>query len=187
MDGNGQRALAEALAGVRSASGAVRWRGAPRALGQIRTGYVPEDRQTDGIAPGMSLGENLLVAQRRFSRRRGREAAEEAIARHDIRATGPDALAGSLSGGNAQKLVLARALSGEPELLVVVNPTRGLDLGARAAIHRELRDAARRGIPVVLLTSDLDELFELGTRTAFLSRGRLREGRDPALMAGWPD
>lgn len=196
VEGNGQGLLAEVLAGVAPYTGRIHVEGKPREMRDVVCGYIPEDRQRDAIAPGLSIARNLLVGIRQwhpFLTSRWREGiilesqlrrnARRAIEDYDIRTSGPEALAGSLSGGNAQKLVVARALANGPELVVAHNPTRGLDLGARETIHAALRESAR-GRPVVLLTSDLDELFALSSRTAFLLRGRLREGNDPRLMMG---
>lgn len=193
VEGNGQGLLAEVLAGLVPCRGVTVWEDREQPLQGLRCGYVPEDRARDGVAAGLSIERNLLVGISSWAAPQGRIRetalrgfASETIERYGVRASGPGALAGSLSGGNAQKVVVARALESGRELVVAHNPTRGLDLGARETIHAALHEVARLR-PVVLLTSDLDELFALSSRTAFLSRGRLRESRDPALMAGWPD
>ncbi len=193
VDGNGQGLLAEVLAGLAPYRGETLWAGGARTMRDVRCGYVPEDRQRDGLARSLSVEENLLIgAPRASGARRGalvdrralRRWADGAAARFGVQGGGASTRVGALSGGNGQKVVVVRALESDPELVVAANPTRGLDLGARETIHAALREAARTR-PVVLVTSDLDELFALSGRTAFLSRGRLREGRDPALMAGW--
>ena len=189
VDGNGQGLLAEVLAGLAPYRGETFWHGAPRRLRDVRTGYVPEDRRRDGLALALTVEENLLpgsALSKGWFVDRGalRGYAAETIERYEVRGGGPATRAGSLSGGNGQKVIVARALEGGPELVVAANPTRGLDLGARETIHTALREATRTR-PVVLITSDLDELFALSARTAFLSGGRLRESRDPSLMGGW--
>jgi simple sugar transport system ATP-binding protein len=98
------------------------------------------------------------------------------LAAHDVRARGPDTEAHQLSGGNQQKLVLARALEARPSLLLVENPTRGLDLAATAAVHDRLRQARAEGLAVVVYSSDLDEVLELGCdRLLVVWRGRVAE------------
>jgi simple sugar transport system ATP-binding protein len=190
VDGNGQIELAEAIAGVRPThSGAVEWAGgeAPR------TGYVPQDRQIDGLALGLSVEENLLISgykRERLSRgpflRLGeiRRWARELIDRFEIRTPSPKERVASLSGGNQQKIVVSRTLDSEPELLVVVNPTRGLDIRATNYVHGKIREARDAGTAVVLFSTDLDELYALSDRRVFISRGQLIEDYGAASFVG---
>ena len=193
VSGNGQAALAALVAGLavpergalRVAGEAVR-RTDPRAMTARGVARTPEDRQRDGLIGAMSVAENLAVERLRDPAlsRRGvlrpramRAQAEAAIREHDIRGPGPDAPARLLSGGNAQKLLLARALEGAgggaPRLVLADQPTRGLDVGAEAEVHRRLREAAERGAGVLLISEDLDEVLAVATRVVVAQGGRL--------------
>jgi simple sugar transport system ATP-binding protein len=168
VDGNGQVELAEALAHVRS------FKGEMSPVSSI--GYVPQDRQTDGLALTMSVEENIGIAEVSLS-------GTEAIQQFDIKAQSARAQVKSLSGGNQQKVVLARELAKSPELLVVVNPTRGLDVKASAFVLDQIRKAAEGGSAVVLISTDRDELAAVAHRTLYLSRGRLLGSAQEALSA----
>ncbi|MHB0950144.1 MAG: ABC transporter ATP-binding protein [Gemmatimonadaceae bacterium] len=171
IEGSGQHALLRLLAGrLQPVSG--------RAELPVATAFIPEDRLREAIAPELTLTENVALrgagARRGIERWAGWRARTAALlAAHDVRASGPEAPAHALSGGNQQKLVLARELSGEPALVVAENPTRGLDVRATAAVHGQLRDAARRGAAVVLYASDLDEVLALATRVVVVHDGRV--------------
>ncbi len=178
IDGNGQRPLEEVLAGVLPiGSGTLDVLRPPLAV-------LSGDRQRTGLVLDLSIGENLALpeaagAGRERLYRHGflrsselQRVARESIARFEIRGA-PGLQARALSGGNQQKLCVARALGGEPRVLVAVNPTRGLDVAATAAVREELRDRARAGGAVLLISTDLDEVLELGTRVCVLFRGRL--------------
>jgi simple sugar transport system ATP-binding protein len=181
--GNGQLELAETIAGLRTPPAGrveiggvdVTGRGA-RAARRAGLAYVPEDRLGTGLAPSLTIAENLLLTRRRgffVNRRRAAAQARDAIERFDIKASGPDAVTRVLSGGNAQRVLLARELAGEPRVLVAAAPTRGLDVGATEAV-RELLDAFRaRGGAVLLLSEDLDEVLALSDRIVVLYRGRI--------------
>ena len=181
--GNGQRTLAEVVAGLRAPfSGKVFVRGTettgrgPKAARRAGLAYVPEDRLGTGLSPSLSISENLLLTRKRpfFLKRRAMEgAAREAIGRFDIRAPGPDAATRGLSGGNAQKALLARELMAGPEVLVVASPTRGLDVGATGAIRELLDERRRAGCAVLLISEDLDEVRSLSDRILVLYEGRV--------------
>jgi simple sugar transport system ATP-binding protein len=141
-------------------------------------GFIPEDRHRDALVLGFSLSEN--VALRNAGRRRGRmnwsewkQKTATLVAEYEVRGSSVDASAAELSGGNQQKLVLARELSEEPTILVAENPTRGLDIRATAAVHARLLQAASAGAAVVLYSSDLDEVFALATRMIAVHAGRV--------------
>jgi general nucleoside transport system ATP-binding protein len=185
--GNGQRELAETIAGIRPPTGgtlrigdrALRG-GDPRAAIRAGIAYVPEDRLGTGLAPSLSIASNLVLKSYRdpsVSRgpllrlRRIRERAVELIRRYRIAAPGPTAQTRLLSGGNLQKVVLAREFSGRPRLLVAASPTRGLDIGAIEAVHAYLRDAAADGVAVLMLSEDLDEILGLADRIAVMYEG----------------
>ena len=188
VDGNGQTELADCLSGMaRPQSGEIRVEGValtptPKAVRDARIGVIPADRQKRGLALSMTITENLtLGVQESGAFRKGpfllakalRERAEQLITRFDIRAEGPNALASSLSGGNQQKVVIARALAGEPRIVVAVNPTRGLDVGAISYVHKALREAQASGAAIVLISTELDEVLALSDRVAVLFDGRL--------------
>ncbi|AIE87642.1 ABC transporter ATP-binding protein [Fimbriimonas ginsengisoli] len=191
VDGNGQIELAEAIAEVRAlAAGKVTWEGTE---GKPRTGYVPQDRQIDGLALGLSVEENLLIAgYRRETLTRGpflrlkeiHRWAQGLIERFEIRTPSSKEPIASLSGGNQQKVVVSRTLDGEPELLVVVNPTRGLDIRATSYVHGKIREARDAGTAVVLFSTDLDELYALSDRRVFMSRGELIDDEGAISVVG---
>jgi ABC-type uncharacterized transport system ATPase subunit len=173
VEGAGQRQLLRVLAGR---AGARR--------GEIRlphtAGFVPEDRHRDALVLDFTLAENLALkgagGRRGLVRWSEFERLTETLVR-DLDVRGADAIRSTraLSGGNQQKLILARELDGSPRLLVVENPTRGLDIRATQAVHERLRLVARSGAAVVLYSSDLDELLQLATRIVVLHAARLRE------------
>jgi simple sugar transport system ATP-binding protein len=154
--------------------------------------HIPEDRARDGLIAEMTIAENIALAEPSWNPRTAARRAAELIERFDIRAQSPLQRAGSLSGGNQQKVILARELERKPEIIVAAEPTRGLDIEATRFVHDELRTAAARGAAILLITSDLDEAFALGDAIHVIYRGvlsaRLTPGeaaeRAPVLMAG---
>ena len=196
--GNGQRALAEVVVGLRETrAGRVELDGRDISRWPIRRrieagiGYCPEDRLRFGVAPGLSIQDNLIsksygrtpvkggfLLDRGSARRHARELAE----RFDIRATDLGAPVTSLSGGNLQKVVLAREISASPRLLVAAQPTRGLDLGAAEATRRLLLEQRDAGRAVLVLSEELDELLVLSDRIAVIYEGRIT-GTFPAHLA----
>jgi general nucleoside transport system ATP-binding protein len=210
--GNGQRELAETIAGIRAPTeGTVRVgrkalrKGDPRAAIAAGVAYVPEDRLGTGVAPSLSIASNLVLKsyrERRHSRgpllllRRIHDGAAHLIQHYRIAAPGPATPARLLSGGNLQKVVLAREFSGEPKLVVAAAPTRGLDVGAIETVHAYLRDAAADGKAVLLISEDLDEILSLADRIAVMYEGAVAGERSRAdanveeiglLMAGGHD
>lgn len=186
VDGNGQAELAEALTGLRPLkSGTLAWRGQPfDPKSNPKTGYIPQDRRRVGLAVTMSVEENLLFeATQQPQYRKGallniralRALAASLVQQFDIRTQSASAPASSLSGGNQQKIVVARALHNRPEWIVAMNPTRGLDVGATRFVHEQLRKAKEGGAAVLLISTDLDEIQALSDRSAVLSAGRLAE------------
>ncbi|HWI73625.1 MAG TPA: ATP-binding cassette domain-containing protein [Baekduia sp.] len=182
--GNGQAALLRALAGLERASGVVRLNGAGLKLGSERrahaagVAYLPSDRHEEGLMMGLSIRENAsLSALDRVARngiikgaaeRQAVEAQREALS---IRTDTIETPVSSLSGGNQQKVVLARALLSQPKLILADEPTQGVDAGARVEIYKILREAADRGIPVIVVSSDSLELEGLCDRILVFSRG----------------
>jgi simple sugar transport system ATP-binding protein len=189
VSGNGQRELAEAVAGVRPpAKGLVRVEGRsvqagdPRSAIAAGVAYIPEDRLGTGVAPRLSIASNLVLkSYRRPPVSRGpllrlraiRDRAVRLIRAHRIAAPGPDAQARLLSGGNLQKVVLAREFDGQPRLVVAAAPTRGLDVGAIESVHSYLLEASALGVAVLLISEDLDEILELADRIAVMYEGEV--------------
>ena len=192
--GNGQRELAETIAGMRPPTGGtVRVRGRPIPGGDPRkaigagVAYVPEDRLGTGVAPGLSVASNVVLKSYRESpASRGpflqlgriRELAERVMQRYDVRASGPDVPAWQLSGGNLQKLVLAREFSGKPVVLIAAAPTRGLDVAGIETVHAYLREAAASGVGVLMISEDLDEILALADRIVVMYEGGVAGERD---------
>ncbi len=148
--------------------------------------YVPEDRRRHGVILEMAIAANITMAihRRIFPRGWLRPAAEHELAlgqirRLGIKAVGPDALAGSLSGGNQQKVALARWLAAEPKLLILDEPTQGVDVGAKGEIHRIIRGLAEQGLAVLMISSDLPEILGMSDRIAVM-----RGGAITALLPG---
>jgi ABC-type uncharacterized transport system ATPase subunit len=173
IEGNGERELLQVLAGRRRAySGTVELPG--------RIGYVPQDRHADAIADDLSLTENVALngagARRGWMSWRARRVeAVQLLERYQVNAAGPDTAISTLSGGNQQRLVLARELSSDPQLLVADQPTRGLDVRATADVHERLRAARDGGSAIVLHSSDLDEVLALADRVIVVVGGSVHE------------
>ena len=173
VEGSGQAELLRAVAGLMPIAG-----GRLRAPDDV--GFVPEDRHRDALLLDASLTENLrygtLALRRgRVQWKRMRTRTEELSQQRDVRAANVQVPARTLSGGNQQKFILARALDDAPAALVVENPTRGLDFRATAAVHNALRDARDAGIAILFYSSDLDEVLSLGDRVLAMHEGVLRE------------
>ena len=187
VSGNGQRELARVVVGLQPAvAGTIALDGGDLTRLPVRErlarglGYVPDDRLGDGVAPGLSVERNLalgLFRQRKppflLPRRALTRRAAELVAEHDVRLRSVAQPAGELSGGNVQKLILAREMEARPRLLVAAQPTRGLDPGAAQAVHDRVRRLAAGGCGVLLLSEDLEEILELAERVVVLFRGRV--------------
>ena len=188
VDGNGQTELAEALVGLRPMQGNLWLDGRPLPAGRrarLAAGlrYIPPDRRQSGLALELSVAENVILGDelapdwRRWGvlldRAALRQYAGTLIRDFDIRTPHADAPAAALSGGNQQKLLVARELAPRPRVLVAVNPTWGVDVASVATIHRALRGACRQGLGLVLMSNELDEIQALCQRFAVLYRGRL--------------
>jgi len=185
VEGNGQRELLRAVAG----------RIAPL-RGKLRVaqpvGFIPEDRTSEGLIPALSLTENVVLGLGdegpwihggRIAWREAAARTAELIRDFEIMAPGPATRAAELSGGNQQKLVVARELSRTPAVIVAENPTRGLDISAAAAIHGRLRSAAAAGAAVLFYSADLDEVLYLADRVIVLTRGTISEAPPGALRS----
>ncbi len=183
VDGNGQVELAEAIAGIRKPKSGT--------VSHAQVAYLPQDRQVDGLALNLSIFDNLMIAGHRKEALRwgpflriglSRDWAREQVRIFAIKTDSIDRPAKSLSGGNQQKVVVARALSDRPEVLVAINPTRGLDVHGMQAVHRFLLEAAEAGTAILLFSTDLDELAALSTRMLFMSQGALHEATASSLV-----
>jgi len=189
VEGNGQRELVEGIIGLRPAVGGTIWVNGTQighlpVRGRRERGVacVPEDRYVRGLALGATVEENLMVTCY-FKEPMSRGSlldlkaignhAKEAITTFDVRTTGKDVPAYTLSGGNLQKVVLARELSGHPELLIVAQPTRGLDIGSIEFVHQRIVDARNRGTAVLLVSAELEEVMSLSDRIAVLYEGQI--------------
>lgn len=135
--------------------------------------HIPEDRTRDGIVAEMTIAENLALGGNRWRPREAARHAQRMIELYSIRARGPLQPARDLSGGNQQKVILARELDPHPRVIVAAEPTRGLDIDATSFVHDQLRAAAGAGAAVLLITSDLDEAFALAGAIHVIYRGRL--------------
>ncbi|MFE2046534.1 ABC transporter ATP-binding protein, partial [Streptomyces sp. NPDC059477] len=189
VQGNGQTELVEAIMGLRGGcTGSVRLKGhellgrSTREVLDRGVGFVPEDRQSDGLVGDFSIAENLMLdrsARGPFARRgiirRGALAAfaEQAIEEFDIRTRSAGTAAGRLSGGNQQKVVLAREFGRDLELFIASQPTRGIDVGSIEFVHRRIVAARDSGVAVLIVSSELDEVIALGDRIAVMYGGRI--------------
>ncbi len=188
--GNGQSTLADILSGIQSTftgeielNGAPLTRGKPRAIVAAGVGRIPEDRHARGMVGEMEIWENLISEDIRspeisragflISSKNAKVRAERQIEEFDVRCKGPEAETKLLSGGNMQKLILARALSQNPSFILANQPVRGLDEGAIAYVQEQLLDARKRGAAILLISEDLDELMALTDRIAVISHGEL--------------
>jgi general nucleoside transport system ATP-binding protein len=201
IEGNGQSALSDALAGVVPFTGELVFAGAPlRAddtpAARLARGIrgIPQDRRHEALVLDWSVRDNVALGrQRTLPMARYGEAAREVIERFDVRPPNPDAIAGALSGGNQQKIVVGRTLASHPKLVVAYQPTRGIDIGAAALVQSRLIEARNAGAGVLLISFELDEIFAVADRILVLANGafvgsferaRVDRGRIGALMAG---
>ena len=188
VSGNGQGELMAALSGEdrRAARGTIRLFGAdmaqasPRRRRHMGLHYVPEERLGRGAVPTLSLASNTLLTRTGAVSRGGwmrqgevRRLADSLIRRFNVKAAGPEAAAKSLSGGNLQKFIVGREIDAAPKVLLVAQPTWGVDVGAAAQIRAELLALRDAGCAVLVVSEELDELFEICDRLAVIARGRL--------------
>ena len=208
VQGNGQSELVEAVMGLRPAvSGSIRLDGVEligRSTKQVLhagVGYIPEDRSHDGLVKDFSVAENLVLDvfdQSPYASGVAlkpaaiREAGEQRIVEFDVRCMSGDTLAGTLSGGNQQKVIVAREMSRPLKLLIASQPTRGVDVGSTEFIHARVISERERGTAVLLVATELDEVFALADRIAVMYRGQILDIVSPdtpreqvgLLMAG---
>ena len=198
VEGNGQTELVETLMGIRkAASGRVSLNGAnltragTLARREAGIGYIPEDRTRHGLLLTEPLWANRILGyQTRKPTSHGafldiagaRQDTQRIVDQFDVRTPGIEVAAASLSGGNQQKLVIGRELSGDPVLLIASHPTRGVDVGAQAAIWDHIRNARAAGLAVLLVSADLDELIGLSDSIKVMLRGKFVADADPATV-----
>lgn len=187
--GNGQKELTEAIAGLRRAeNGTIRVNGEDvtrtSIRGRIEKGisFIPEDRLSMGLVPSMDLTENMILKHfgwNIFSRKgilKKKEihrVTEEYIQKYEIKTAGLHSGVGLMSGGNQQKLLVAREVNGNPDLLIASYPVRGLDIGATEAIHRILLEESEKGKAILLISEELDEIFQLADRIGVMCDGNM--------------
>ena len=187
--GNGQKELAEVVAGLRKVeSGKVFVSGedvtdlnAKKHI-EKRIAFIPEDRLSMGLVPGMTMDENRILKQygdEKFSRsgilkKKAISADVDAqIERHEIKVVGKSAPVSLMSGGNQQKLIIAREISGEPALLIAAYPSRGLDMGAAEAVRKILLEQCKKGVAILMISEELDELFQMADRIGVMCDGEM--------------
>lgn len=189
IDGNGQSELIQALTGLRKIeSGTITINGKdatnnkPREITEIGVGHVPEDRHKYGLVLPLPLSENITLQtyyQEPFSKKgilnftEIQQYAKRLIEEYDVRTTSEQAPAASLSGGNQQKAIIAREVDRDPELLIVAQPTRGLDVGAIEYIHKRLVEQRDKNKGVLLVSFELDEILNVSDRIAVIHAGEI--------------
>ena len=196
VQGNGQTELCEALMGLRPATGTVRLdardisRASPRDRLRAGIGYIPEDRQEDGIVADFSVADNLVLdTYDRPPHASGiamdlpaiRENAKSLVAEFDIRTSSIDTPVGTLSGGNQQKVILAREVGRKVRLLLASQPTRGLDVGRSSSCTAGSSQERDQGIAVIIVSSELDEIYALADRIAVMYEGKITGFRPPTV------
>ena len=189
IEGNGQSELLEAITGMRSYAGKIFVNGEdimgldPGQIRSLGLAHVPEDRLATGVDKEANISENLLVGrhgERRFTKwgfhllpKKVREYTQEIYDRFDIRSSGLDTAVGSLSGGNMQKVVIAREFSTDAEVYIIAQPTRGVDIGAIEFIHQRILEKRESGAAILLSSADLDEVLRLSDRVITLYEGKI--------------
>jgi general nucleoside transport system ATP-binding protein len=200
VQGNGQTELCEALMGLRPvAAGSIYLddhditAASPRDRLRAGIGYIPEDRQEDGLVSSFSVSENVILdTYDRAPFASGlalklgtiRETAETRVSEFDVRTTSISAPVGTLSGGNQQKVILAREMGRDVRLLLASQPTRGLDVGSIEFVHRRIIEERDKGAAIVLVSSELDEIYALADRIAVIYEGMIIGFRSPKVSAG---
>ncbi|MFC8200870.1 ABC transporter ATP-binding protein [Streptomyces sp. NPDC060006] len=198
VEGNGQTELVDALIGLKDAdSGTIRFIGEEitswptRKRREQGVGYIPEDRHRHGLLLEAPLWENRIlghVTEKPNSKgfwldiKGAQDDTRRIVEEYDVRTPGIDVTAASLSGGNQQKLIVGREMSHKPRFLIAAHPTRGVDVGAQAAIWDQIREARREGLAVLLISADLDELIGLSDTLRVIYNGRLVADADPATI-----
>lgn len=189
VQGNGQTELIEAITGLRATfSGSIFVDGkdatnyTPRQVTELGVGHIPEDRQRDGLVLSSPLTTNMILCSYYkppfakgfvLQQKEIEKETQERINEFDVRTTGGEALAGSLSGGNQQKVIIAREFSRPLKLLIAAQPTRGLDVGSIEYVHNQIVQKRDHGTAVLLVSTELDEIMSLSDRIAVISQGKI--------------
>jgi general nucleoside transport system ATP-binding protein len=198
VEGNGQSELLETIVGTRTqTSGRIMLAGDDLSDNNTRSrrenglGYIPEDRHRDGIVLPWALWENAMLGYQSMepfsdgpwvNKSAARERADQIVKQFDVRTPGIDTMALALSGGNQQKFIVGREMLSNPHVLVAAHPTRGIDVGAQAAVWDSIRDAREKGLAVLLVSADLDELIGLSDTLLVMLRGRIVARLDPTKV-----
>ena len=197
VEGNGQAEILNALMGIESSSGTVQFlaedisKKSTRHRRDLGIGFIPEDRQRQALLLEAPLWENRMLGHQTkapnakgfWLNPRGAKAdTKRIVAEYDVRTPSIDVNASALSGGNQQKLIVGREMSDNPKLLIAAHPTRGVDVGAQAAIWDHIRNARQAGLAVLLISADLDELIGLSDSIKVLLRGKFVADADPATV-----
>ena len=199
VEGNGQSEMVEAVLGMRSVThGSVLLEGEDMASWNVRRrreagiGYIPEDRTRRGLLAGFPLWENDMLGHQSMepfvrngfwiTKDLAREHTKKVVEQFDVRTPSVDVAAHALSGGNQQKLIVGKEMSANLVALVAAHPTRGIDVGAQAAVWEELRHARALGLAVILISADLEELIGLSDRLVVMLRGNIVAELDPATV-----
>jgi simple sugar transport system ATP-binding protein len=195
VEGNGQAELIDAIMGILSvSSGSVHFKDedivdwSTKRRREDGIGIIPADRHRQGLLLQSPLWENAMLGHQMvkpfakgpwIDRKGARERTEAIIDRFDVKTPGPDVAAIALSGGNQQKLIVGKEMIAEPNVLIAAHPTRGIDVGAQAAVWDELREARKEGLAVLLISADLEELIGLSDRLLVIFSGRIVADLDP--------
>ena len=199
VQGNGQTELVEALSGLRlSSKGSISLDGhdvsaaSPRQRHTLGMGHIPEDRQRQGLVTSMTITENLVLTRYHDSGfcnglkmkwSSAKENAKELVENYDIRTSDPEQLASTLSGGNQQKVIVARELSRDIRLLLAAQPTRGIDVGSIEYIHEQIVKERDSGTAVLIVSTELDEVMALSDRVLVMYRGKIVADLDPKKVS----
>ena len=197
VEGNGQSELLDALLGIEKSTGTVKFENADISNWSTRKrrehgiAYIPEDRSRQALLLEAPLWENRMLGHQTLAPsskgmwltpKAAKADTARIVAEYDVRTPSIDIFASALSGGNQQKLIVGREMSGEPKLLIAAHPTRGVDVGAQAAIWDHLRAARAAGLAVLLISADLDELIGLSDSLKVILRGKFVADADPATV-----
>jgi simple sugar transport system ATP-binding protein len=189
VQGNGQTELVEAIVGLRgvdsgdiTVDGASITKASPRQISDLGVAHIPEDRNRDGLIGAMTVAENFILdtyhrepysKNGRLNRQAIAERATVAVKDYDVRTPSIETYAGSLSGGNQQKVIVAREFSRPVKLVIASQPTRGLDVGSIEYIHRRMIEQRDQGAAVLIVSTELDEVLAVGDRVAVMQGGQV--------------
>ena len=196
VDGNGQQELVSVIMGlIKSKKGKIKYKevditnwGIEKIIKQLSIAYIPEDRKTTGLISSLTIGKNLILKQYysysfnqwgTLKKKAIKIIENEAINNFKIRGVKPNITVGKLSGGNQQKIILARELSNSPQLIIAMQPTRGLDIAATEYIQKQLLKARENGAAILYISTELEEVRKMSDRLAIIYRGRFMDIVDP--------